>query len=77
MSDVLPAPALEALQAYAAGRAGTRRTIEALGGRDYADLIIALAKTNLPFPRPSATARRTESLARARALLLPRLKRGD
>lgn len=67
---------LEALRAYAAGRAGTRRTIEALGGRDYADLVIAMAQTDLDFPKPTATPARAANLARARAILLPRLRHG-
>jgi hypothetical protein len=67
---------LETLRAYAAGRAGTRDTIEALGFRDYADLIIALAQTDLPFPKPDATPAHEANVARATAILQPRLRNG-
>ncbi len=64
------------LQRYADGDAGTRRTIEAIGGRDYADLIIAMAAAELAFPKPRQTAAHDAHVARARAILQPRLRRG-
>jgi hypothetical protein len=68
---------LATLTAYSAGQIGTRRTIEALGVRDYADLIIALAESDLAFPKPSDTEARRANVARASAILLPRLRDGD
>jgi hypothetical protein len=68
---------LATLTAYAAGLTGTRSTIEALGVSDYADLIIAMAETNLAFPKPSDTDARRANVARARAILLPRLRDDD
>jgi hypothetical protein len=65
------------LTAYAAGLAGTRQTIETLGLDDYADLIIAMAETDLPFPKPADTEARRAHVAQARAILLPRLRDGD
>ncbi|WP_158808722.1 hypothetical protein [Beijerinckia sp. L45] len=65
------------LTAYAAGLAGTRHTIETLGLDDYADLIIAMAEADLPCPKPSDTEARRAHVARARAILLPRLRDGD
>ena len=64
------------LKAYAAGERGTRSTIESLGQRDYADLIIALGQSNLALPRPRSTPARTEALARAQTILQPRLRHG-
>jgi hypothetical protein len=63
-------------QRYGAGQLGTRRTIEALGARDYADLVIALAQIDLAFPKPSMTPAHEARVARARAILQPRLRRG-
>jgi hypothetical protein len=68
---------LEILKTYSAGRAGTRDTIEALGMQDYADLIIALAQTDLPFPKPEATPAHEANVARATAILQPRLRHGS
>ena len=68
---------LETLRAYVAGRLGTRAVIERAGLRDYADLIIALSQNDLEFPRPAATPAHDAQLARARAILLPRLRHGD
>jgi hypothetical protein len=65
-----------ALRAYAAGRAGTRRTIERLGMRDYADLVIALAQNDLDMPKPTESATRQANLARASAILQPLLRDG-
>jgi len=59
---------------YAAGSLGTRSTIEAIGGRDYADLVIAMAQANLDFPKPSVTPAHEARVARARALLQPLLR---
>jgi hypothetical protein len=74
MTDVPDSRQLEALQAYAAGQAGTRLTIERAGLRDYADLLIAIAQTDLPLPKPAATPTRDAHLARARAILQPLLR---
>jgi hypothetical protein len=68
---------LEALRAYAAGQLGTRRAIEAFGAHDYADLVIALVQNDLDFPKPAATPEHDRHLARARAILQPRLRHGD
>jgi hypothetical protein len=65
------------LQQYAAGQLGTRRTIEAIGGSDYADLVIAMAEAELEFPKPSLTAKHEANVARARAILQPRLRHGS
>lgn len=64
---------LEHLEAYARGETGTRDTIERLGLNDYADLVIALARHDLPFPKPDFPGRE-EHVARARAILQPRLR---
>jgi hypothetical protein len=64
------------LARYAAGEIGTRRTIEAIDGRDYADLVIAMAQTDLAFPKPAATPAHQANVARARAVLQPRLRHG-
>jgi hypothetical protein len=77
MDTLSPADELATLQDYAAGRLGTRRTIERLGAEDYADLVIALAKNDLAMPKPPETAARAAHLARARAILQPRLRRAD
>ena len=77
MDGSISAAQLETLRAYAAGRIGTRQAIEALGFHDYADLIIALAQNDLDFPKPSDTPARAANVARARAILEPRLRRGD
>jgi hypothetical protein len=61
---------------YAAGELGTRRTIEAIGARDYADLVIAMAQADLPFPKPAATPSHEANVVRARAILQPRLRHG-
>ena len=68
---------LEVLRAYSAGRTGTRRTIEALGMHDYADLLIAPAQNDLDFPKPEATPAHARNVARASEILQPRLRRGD
>jgi hypothetical protein len=65
------------LRAYAEGRIGTRRAIERLGARDYADLLIALAQHDLDLPKPPDTPRHRAQVARARAVLQPLLRRGD
>lgn len=59
---------------YAAGELGTRQVIEAIGGADYANLVIALAQAGLDFPKPRETAARAAHLARARGPLRPRLR---
>lgn len=67
---------LAALCAYAEGRLGTRRAIERLGVRDYADLVIALAQHGLDLPKPPDTPRHRAQVARARAILQPLLHDG-
>jgi hypothetical protein len=61
------------LSDYAAGRRGTRATIEALDLRDYGDLIMALAGADLPFPPPADSPTIHAHRERASALLMPRL----
>ena len=65
------------LRQYASGQLGTRRTIEALGVHDYADLVIAMAQADLEFPKPAATPAHDARVARASAILQPRLRHGD
>lgn len=62
------------LHDYARGRLGTRTTIERLELRDFADLMIALARHDLPLPKPADTAERRMNVARASALLQPLLR---
>ncbi|HEY1931003.1 MAG TPA: hypothetical protein VGG99_03240 [Acetobacteraceae bacterium] len=76
MSLDLTTEQLETLRAYAAGRLGTRETIERTGLHDYAELVIALAQHDLDFPKPAATPRHDAHLAQARAILQPRLRHG-
>ena len=64
------------LRQYAGGQLGTRRTIEVIGAHDYADLIIAMAEAGLDFPKPAATPAHEANVARASAILQPRLRRG-
>ncbi|MGC9272184.1 hypothetical protein [Acidiphilium sp.] len=68
---------LETLRIYAAGQIGTRAAIERAGLHDYADLIIALSQNDLSLPRPAETAAHEARLARAQAILLPRLRHDD
>ncbi len=68
--------ALEALRVYAAGRAGTRETIARARMRDYGDLIIAMAKAGLEFPKPTASPAHDAEVARASEILQPRLRHG-
>ena len=77
MSVELDPQQLEALRAYAAGRSGTRQTIERAGLHDYADLVIALAQNELDLPKPAATPAHEAHLARARSILQPRLRHGS
>jgi len=63
---------LTILQAYSTGKAGTRATIEQIGGQDYADLLVALGKYDLDLPKPDATGRE-EQLLLASSLLRPLL----
>lgn len=67
---------LATLKDYAAGRLGTRATVERLGLHDYADLVIELSQRDLPFPKPRRSKARDQSVALAGALLQPRLRRG-
>ncbi len=64
------------LEAYSAGRRGTRDTIEALGLEDYADLIMALAHADLPFPPPVDTPAMRRHRERAREILMPLITHG-
>jgi hypothetical protein len=48
-----------------------------MGLHDYADLIIAIAQTDLPFPKPEETPEHAANVARASAILQPRLRRED
>ena len=71
-------PELEAvLRRYADGLIGTRGAIEAIGAHDYADLLIAMAQSGLSMPRPPATPAHEARVARARAILQPRLRHAD
>ena len=74
MSIDLNPQQLDALRAYAAGNLGTHQTIERAGVRDYAELVIALVQNDLDLPRPTASPRHDAHLARARAILQPRLR---
>jgi predicted alpha/beta-hydrolase family hydrolase len=76
MSETITPAQLETLHAYAAGKLGTRATIERLGMHDYADLVIALAQHDLGLPRPVASLAHDAGLARASAILQPRLRHG-
>ena len=67
---------LALLRAYAAGRLGTRETIERLGLRDFADLVIALAQWDLDLPKPADTPARQAHFARASEILQHLLKHG-
>lgn len=75
LNPTTPVP-LETLHAYSAGELGTRTAIERLGLRDYADLVIALAQHDLGLPRPAASLAHDAGLARASAILQPRLRHG-
>jgi hypothetical protein len=72
----LDAAQIDVLRAYAAGMVGTRAAIERAGLHDYADLVIGLAQNDLDFPRPTATPAHEANVARARAILQPRLRHG-
>ena len=63
---------MSVLRDYAAGRLGTRRTIERLELHDYADLVIALVQHDLALPKPAETSAHAAHVARARAILQPR-----
>lgn len=67
---------LSVLYEYAAGHTGTRTTIDKLGLRDFADLMIELARHDLPLPKPEETPALKAHRERARAILQPRLKHG-
>jgi hypothetical protein len=68
---------LSILNDYASGRTSTRATIDKLGLRDYADLVIELVRAGLPFPKPDDTPELAAHRKRARAILLPRLQSGS
>jgi hypothetical protein len=65
---------LKVLRDYAAGLLGTRSAIERAGLDDYADLVIALSRLDLDFPKPADTPERSANIERARAILQPRLR---
>ena len=67
---------LKALRDYAAGLVGTRETITRAGLQDYADLVIALARSELNLPKPADTPERRAHLQRASAILQPLLRHG-
>jgi hypothetical protein len=67
---------LAILREYASGQTGTRATIDKLGMRDYADLVMALAAADLPFPKPPDTPALATHRQRAHAILMPRLTHG-
>ena len=67
---------LDVFRAYAQGNAGTRETIERAGLQDYADLVIALVRNGLDFPKPADTPERRAQIAKASAILQPRLQHG-
>jgi len=71
--DKLDTSQLDILRAYAAGKLGTRAAIDRAGLHDYADLVIGLAQHDLDFPRPTPTPAHEANVARARAILQPRL----
>jgi hypothetical protein len=64
------------LRRYANGLLGTRSTIEAIGVHDYADLVIAMAQADLALPKAPTTPAHEARVARARAILQPRLRLG-
>jgi hypothetical protein len=65
---------LQALREYAAGLVGTRETMRRAEIGDYAELIIALARHDLDFPKPADTPQRRAHLERATAILQPLLR---
>jgi hypothetical protein len=67
---------LAVLRDYSGGRIGTRTAIERLDLDDYADLVIALSRSDLPFPKPADTPVARRHRTKARELLLPLLKHG-
>jgi hypothetical protein len=64
------------LEAYSAGNMGTRDAIEALGYRDFADIIIGLAQAGLDLPKPADTPERDARMKRAREVLVPIFRQG-
>jgi hypothetical protein len=77
VSNSLSPQQIKTVRDYSAGLIGTRKAIEELGMRDYADLIIALARNDLDFPKPTATPTHEAQVALARSLLQPRLRHAD
>ncbi len=77
MNSSMTEDQLIALREYSTGSVGTRHAIERLGMRDYADLVIALAQNDLNMPKPADTPAHRIHVARARAILQPRLRHGD
>jgi len=75
MTIALNQDQLAALRDYSAGRMGTREMIERGGMDDYADLLIALARHDLPSPKPPDSPARDARISLAREILQPRLRR--
>lgn len=75
MSEAGEASRLDVLRAYSRGTLGTRQAIEEAGLEDFADLLIALAKHDLPLPKPPDTPQRRASIEQASELLQPLLRR--
>jgi hypothetical protein len=67
----------DVLSDYAAGLLGTRQAIELAGLQDYADLIIAMARRGLDFPKLADTPERRSQIDAARAILQPLLRHAD
>ena len=65
---------IKALRDYAAGLLGTRSAMQQAGLEDYAELVIALAEHDLDLPKPADTPEHRANVARARAILQPRLR---
>ena len=77
MNERLSVTQVQILRDYAAGRLGTRDTIERAGLEDYGDLIVALAQNDLALPEPASSPERAARLARLEAILQPLLRLGD
>jgi hypothetical protein len=61
----------EILEAFSSGSLSAKAAIRRLDYQDFADLLIALGKAELPLPGPSGSPEEKVHLARARELLLP------
>ena len=72
--DISEPSQLDVLQAYAAGKLGTREAIELAGMHDFADLLIGLSRNDLDLPKPKQNPRLDADAARASAILQPLLR---